>query len=397
MLGYISLSTRILALTSNRKIFKASFLIKANFINFTLIISWIVMPEIYNFEIPRAKAKVENIGSINRTTLRLFYPNNTKPIERRLHEQLEYGINTLGNMIKVNGEYYPVANPENPLGPASAGAMYLFKDGRFVCSRRDEGAPVHKFYHSAYAGFSKSDDHIKSEKGLIETSLRESNEECLLVTRDKKWLVVPKDSKHYALKSARNLGLELKPLYVDVETIDPTDTLEVYEEGGTPIFAAKVFLDIMRESSTSVNVLYIRKFPFSSDEILPIDAEGMLKNGKYTHFNLEAYIVSPSEIEGRTGKDSMPFGFPMENPAVHKVRIENSKPIFYRKDPEPYSGPDMVKVNHPHIWAPDNLLCRALDALGVSGYKNRWMEIELWKEKAKLDGKSLLPESVLKK
>ncbi|MCX6818719.1 MAG: hypothetical protein NT129_01830 [Candidatus Aenigmarchaeota archaeon] len=355
------------------------------------------MPEIYNFEIPRAEAKVEKIGGINKTTLRLFYPSNPKPIERRLHEQLAYGIKSLGNLISAKRDYHSVANSQNPLGPASAGALYIFEDGKFVCSRRDEGAPVHKFYHSAYAGFSKSDDHIRSEKGLIETSLRENNEECLLVTRDKKWLVVPKDSKHYTLGSALNLGLELKPWYVDVETIDPTDTLKVYEEDGTPIFTAKTFLDIMRESSTSINALYIRKFPFSSDEILPIDAEGMFKDGKYIHFNLEAYIVHPSEIEGRTGKDIMPFGFPLDNPNVQKVKIENSKPVFYRKDPEPYSGPDMVKVNHPHVWAPDNLLCRALDALGVLGYKNKWMEIELWKEKSKLNGESLLPDSVMKK
>lgn len=225
----------------------------------------------------------------------------------------------------------------------------------------------------------------------MKTGLRETAEESLLITREKSpRLVVPNDSKEYTLESAKRLGIDLKPLYVDVETMEPGDKLEVYYEDGEHIFSARAFLDILYESGTSLNALQIRKVPLASEEVLPIDAEGMIKEGKFVHFNRESYLINISDIEGKE------FGSILENPRVFQTKIENGFPKIFTPDyVKPYLGPDKVKVNHPHIWAPENLLTVCMDALGVKGYRGKKLEIELWKEKSKKDGRSLIPEDIL--
>ena len=344
------------------------------------------MSDIYHFNVYRADAKRNSSGGL---TIRLFYPDNPEPIDKRLPEDLEFGVQSL-TKLKLEGEA-EIADKNHPIKPASAGSLFVLQDGVIVCHRRDKHAPTHALYHSASAGFTNSPDFIYTAEGLLETALRESAEECLLVTKDNPpYLIVPNDSSQHTLESARNLGLNLKPRFVDVETLAPQDTLEVYNESGGLIFRTKANLEFIRESQTSLNALWVRKFPLTSDEVLPIDAEGAFKDANFVHFNRESYLVSLDEIR------HMRFGSVISFPRVYQTKFDSQglPQIFTPEYTEPNLGPGKIQVINPHIWAPENLLTRTLDSLGVAGYN--WLDVELWKEGSKLEGKSLLPEEVLK-
>lgn len=341
--------------------------------------------EITQFKVYKAEAFREN----NSLTVKLYYPRHPESLHERLNENLQFGAFTLEKLLKEG--YAEIANRENPIKPPSAGSLYILQDRNIIVHRRDKFAPIHKLYHSAYAGYTNSLEFVYSEKGMIETGLRETAEECLIVTRDKiPKLVVPEDSKDHTLESAKTMGLDLEPVYIEFETLDPTDKLEVYYEDGEHIYTAKAFLDLQWEASTSISALQIRKLPLSVEDILPIDAEGILKDSKFIHFNREAYFISLEEIRNKK------FGSILRSPRVFKTEIRDRIPhIFSPIYEKPYLGPDKIEVTNPHIWAPENLLSTCLDALEVEGYKGQKHNTELWKIKTKLEGSGLIPKEVL--
>lgn len=343
--------------------------------------------EIEIFKIHKAEATYEN-GALS---IRLFYPRNPEVIERRLDGNPQFGVNVLEKLLSESQA--EVASPIVPLKPADGGSIYSFQDDVFLVHRRDKGAGVHKLYHSAPGGYTDSLDSTFSETGLIQTGLRETAEENLLVTRDKTpWLIVPNDSKEHTIAAAKRLGLNLKPRYIDVTTLPSRDKLEVFYEDGEPIFTSygKGFLDIMWDDSTSFSMMQIRLMDFSSEEVLPVDAEGFMKSGVFRHFNRESYFIKKSEVSNKI------FGTPLLNPRVFQTKIEKNLPIVYAPDySKPFLGPDGLEVTHPHIWAPENHTTVCLDALDVSGYAGKRLEIELWKNRCKLEGKSMVPEEFL--
>lgn len=319
--------------------------------------------------------------------MRLTYPTNPKKIEGRLSENLRFGIDVYQRLLEDG--YSPIADEKNPVRPPSSGSAYLFTDGKMVICRRDMGAPTHKKYHSVYAGFPDSFEAVSSSRSITKTALREIADECLLITKDKNpCLIIPKDSIDYTLESAQRLGLNLPKHYVDVEWEEPTDRLEVYDEQGNLLFTHKALLDIIFESETSINALHLRRIPISSEEVYPIDAEGMVKEDRFIHFNRESYLINPQDMA------EMRFGDIIQNPLVFQTRIQDGRPNIYTPEyNEPFDGPDGIKVVDPHIWAPDNQVTRYLHALGIDGYN--WIKMELWKEKTKQGRKDLLPGKVL--
>jgi len=350
--------------------------------------------DIAHFKVYKAEATREK----EKLTVKLFYSRNPEQLYGRLDEKIQWGINTLEALL--SGGYALIADQNNPTKPPSAGSLYLLKDNNIIVHRRDAGAPIHKLYHSACSGYTNSSDFVYTEKGLQETALRETAEECLLVTRDNvPRLVVPNDPKDkelskkvekYTLDSARRLGLALEPLSIDVEILDPSDRLEVYDEDNNLLYATKAFLDLQWEASTSISALQIRKLPLHVEDIVPIDAEGMIKDGKWIHFNRESYFLSLSDLEKQK------FGTPLSEPRVFKTKIENGFPkVFTPEYEKPYFGPDKVETTDPHIWAPEDLLTTCLDGLEVEGYKGKKHDIEIWKLKSRRDGKSLIPEEYL--
>jgi hypothetical protein len=289
--------------------------------------------------------------------------------------------------------------------------LYRFNDGNILVNRRDAGAPTHKLYHCGYAGFPGTREHIYSAEGLMQNALRESSEEVLLITIEKNhegkpWLIVPNDSVPYVLESARKLGMDHLPLrHIDVETAEPTDWLVVRDENGKLIFRTKAYMEFIYDSETSLNALYRREVPLSSEEILPVDAEGMPKNGTWFHFNRESYFFDPRELIGVT------FGTPIDDPLVYKTdfvmvggeRVPIPRLQIDADYQKPYLGPEKIPVTHPHLFAPEDQFRRHLDALGVVGCAGRWIHHELWntickkadQEAGRTLGISLLSREVL--
>jgi hypothetical protein len=340
------------------------------------------MAESNGFYITKGSVSLADDGLV----MRLTYPTNPKKIHERIPENLQFGIEVYQRLLEEG--HAPIADEQNPVRSPSAGSAYLFSDGRMVINRRDMSAPTHKKYHSAYAGFPDSSEAAGLSESIVQTVLRESAEEGLLVTRDKNpWLIVPTDSADYTLESARRLGLELPKRYVNAEWEEPTDKLEVYDEQGNLLFTHKALLDIIFESETSINALHLRRIPLSSEEVYPVDSEGIMEGNRFIHFNRESYIINPDMA-------NVKFGDIMKNPLVFQTRIKNGKPEVYTPEyNEPFYGPDGIKVVNPHVWAPDNLVTRYLHALNIAGYN--WINMELWKEQTKLKGKSLVPTEVL--
>lgn len=369
--------------------------------------------EIYHFKIFKADATLNDLKHPEKgMVVRLFYPSNQEDVHGRFPEtpeSLRFGIDSLDMLLNEGNA--DIANLRNPIKPAAAGSLYVLNDGAIICHRRDRFAPTHKMYHSAYAGYTHSREFCFTAEGLIDTGRRETAEEVLVMTNEKNpALIIPKDSKKYTLESARRIGIDLskvRTIDVEIEELKPVDRLEVYnEETGALIYSVDAFLDILRESQTSLNALQIRRLPFSSSEVLPIDAEGMPHNGNWKWFNRESYIIGLEELVGK------PFGSALDNPRVFQTRINNGIPEIYAPEyGPPYLGPgielvmkqgipqqgirDTVEVTDPHIWAPENLLVTCLDGLGVDGYKGRKLQIERWKEVCALSGKHFLPSGVL--
>ena len=370
--------------------------------------------EIYHFKVFKADATLKDVTHPEKgMTVRLFYPEHQEDVEGRFpetQESLRFGIASLEELIR-NG-HADIADANNPIKPAAAGSLYLLSDNAIICHRRDRFAPTHKMYHSAYAGYTHAREFVFSAKGLLDTGRRETAEEVLIITNEKKpWLIVPRDSKEHTLESAKRIGIDtrkVKPRYVDVEELEPPDTLEVYWEDGKCIYSVAAFLDILRESQTSLNALQIRRLPFNSDDVLPVDAEGMPTQAGWNWFNRESYMLPLEDIAGK------PFGHILDNPRVYQTRIVDGVPQVYvpayeppflapgiglvRKDGKALPGVRApIEVIHPHVWAPENLLVMCLDGMGIEGYRGRKLHIELWKERCVLEGNQLLPDAVLKK
>lgn len=342
------------------------------------------------FKIHKADA-IYNSGNL---TINLYYPKNLIELNARLPGRSTFGSHTLEKLL-IEG-HSEIANLENPLKPADGGSIYLFKDDVILVHRRHfpiGKKSVHNFYHSAPGGYTDELNATFSEQGLIKTGIRETSEEQILITRDNKYQIVFRGSENYAVKTAKNLGINLPIISVETKTLPSKDELNVFWEDGEKIFTCKGkgFLDIMWDNSTSLSLMQIISVPFSSSDVYPIDAEGMVgRDNGFIHFNRESYLIPLSELANK------PFGTPLKNFEVFQTKIENGVPSVYTPElKEPFYGPDEKNVTHPHLWAPENHTTVCLDALGVSGFAGKRLNIQLWKERCVLNGESMIPKEFL--
>jgi hypothetical protein len=348
------------------------------------------------FKIYKADATYEK-EALN---IKLYYPHNPEELTTRLPGNSAFGANALEKLLKEG--HAEIATPECPIKPVDGGSIYVFNDDVVLVHRRNfllGKKSVHNFYHGTPGGYTESLNATRSEKGLINTGLKETAEEQILFTRDNPpWLIVANDLKEYSLQAVKNLGLDgyfqNRLRFVDIKTLPSNDTLKVYDEDNNEIFTSegKGFLDVMWDNSTSLSLMQIRKLPFSSEEIFPVDAEGMMgKDGKYIHFNRESYFISLSELANK------PFGTPLENPRVYKTAIsQDGIPSVYSPSySQPFFGPDEKKVKNPHLFAPENHFTVCLDALNVPGFKGRRLEWQLWKEKCTRNNICMIPKEFL--
>ncbi len=327
------------------------------------------MAEILQFKVHRAEAKYDG-ESLN---IKLFYPRTPQFINERLGANPEWGIQVLDNLLTKG--HSVLADEKNPVKPPSAGSLVVLNDDTIVCHRRDKGAKVHSLYFSTSSGFPNERRALFTRGGLLETALRETAEELLLLTRDKKpRLVVTPGLKDYTLASAQRLGFDMS-CYEVAEAVDEgTDTLEVFYDDGEKLFSVKTYLDMMFDVDTSLNILQIRRLNISSKEVVPVDTEGVFKEGRYVHFNREAFLLHHSEIA------DIGFAEPLENPRVYQSGLGGRYPVVYSEEPKEFLGPGKTPVTHPYLFAPDNLMTVGLDALHVLGYRGNKLRTELWKE-----------------
>lgn len=326
-------------------------------------------------------------------TINLYYPRNPTERTARLLGNSRFGAKVLEELLRTGSA--EIATPEVPIKPADGGSMYVFSDEVILLHRRDKGAPMHKLYHGAPGGYTDSLNSTFSEEGLIQTGLRETAEEQQLITRDLSRQIMHKGSEEYSLTASKNLNLNLPSVSLNMEILPSTDRLNVSYEDGEPIFTSngKGWLDLMWDNSTSLSLIQVIYVPFPSTDIYPIDAEGMNgKDGNFIHFNRESYLIPLSEIANK------PFGTPLKNFEVFQTKIEKGIPHIYTPEyTAPFYGPDEKIVTHPHLWAPENHTIVCLDALGVSGFAGKRLNIQLWKERCTLTGESMIPEEFLVK
>ena len=173
---------------------------------------------------------------------------------------------------------------------------------------------------------------------------------------------------------------------METEVLEPSDVLEVYGEDGSLIYSTRGFVCFSFDAERSITTLQIRKLKgIRSDEILPIDAEYMIgKDGQLIGIDRESYLCSLEELSGKR------FGDKLDNPRVYRTEWEQvgdlriPRPKLWTPE-KPFLGPNAVVLDHPHVWAPDDMLSRILDGLDVPGFAGRWKEIEPEKEKNALE------------
>ena len=348
----------------------------------------LIEDEIVDFKVHRAEAEYFS----GKLIVRLYYPDKKEKITTRIPESLDFGISVFENLLTRG--FASLTDNEHYFKPASGGSLYVLSDDAIICNRRDLGARTHPMYHSAYGGYPSSIEECMSAKGLFELSLRETAEECLLITKGKNpWLVVPNDSIDITLASAKRLGYDFSRRFiaVPIELIPARDTLEVYTEKGRKLFSLNACMNFIYESTTSLTAVQLRKIPFSSEEIVPIDGEFIQKGAEKIHLNRESYIVSKQELS------NIHFG---ENLIHHQVfKMNKSDGVASVCTPlykEPFFGPEKVSVSVPHIWAPDDMLVSCLDNLRMPPYKDKKIIIELEKTKVRKEGRSLVRKEFLK-
>ncbi len=359
------------------------------------------MSDLYLFKITKADMQRMDNGGIK---VRLWYPTNPVVTGKRLLPNPEWGVHVFETFLRDG--YTTLATKDNPVRPSSAGSAYLFADDVLLAHRRDSGAPTHKLYHSIPGGFPRNKDEVSTEAGLMACGLRESAEENVILTREHKpKLLLPTGCEDFTIESAGRLfgtsaiiDNRLQTMSAQTELLDPPDVLEVYTDESL-LFSTRTFLEVMFDSEPSINALQVARMGrIDSDSVTPIDAEFMRdKSGKIVFFNRESYLLPLADLNG------LAFGDPLQDPTVYRTEWRScgwtgNQPFptlqtreSYKPQPEKtgdaerqFFGPDMKPVSHPHIWAPDDMLIRVLDGLGVSGYKGRWAEIQLEKEKEAL-------------
>lgn len=349
--------------------------------------------EIYDFKINRADADFSN----GKLTVNLYYPNHPEPLHGRLKEQLDYGAEVYVNLIR-NGSAQ-IADAEHPIKPTSGGLVLLMEGSAgktMLVHRRGKTAPVHPLYHSLNAGYGNTKEHAYSSEGIMETGKREFAEEMLMITRDKEpWVVVPIGLEKYVDATLKRFGLDFgsKRRYIDLERIEEeSDTLNVFDEKGKKIFTRRGFISPLWESATSLTIdsLYQAK-GITADEVQLVCAEFRNTPAGPVHIPEEGYLLPLSQFE------TLKFGTPIENVEMFLATFNSGKIEVLKPEPLEYLGPERVAVNHPHLFAPDDQLVHVLGGMGIGEYAGKGrLQVELLKILARKEGKTLLPEDVVR-
>ncbi len=327
----------------------------------------------YLFEVPRATAEFDGKS----ITVKLYYPNERKMLDKSPPEDLEWGVKKFSELLEKG--YAEIATPEHPIRNPSAGGVYVFDDDTWFIHRRDAGAPLHPLYHSIPCGYPETERETTVD-GLRALMQRELPEENLIFTKDGELLPL---HGQYAIETAERIGISperIKTVPGYADALKGMDKLEIYNEDGSLMIGTGITdIEFSWEGSTTINALWFVCIPYSAKDILPVDAEGMYKDGTFIHFNREAYLLTANERTLIKMLDTV--NIPLKNEDVHRTKIEDGIPRVYVPSYEPpFFGPDGKSTDHPNIFAPDNLLRKML-------YGENWVEKELEYEARLLEEK----------
>lgn len=340
------------------------------------------MGEISQFRVTRAEADFDSTtGSLNVT---FWYPRSPEIVTERIGPNHKFGLTALDNLIQTG--HADIADTENPMSPPNAGSLPMFRDGNFVCTRRDNGAPVHKMFHAGYSGFAQDASELYSEEGMRKLGARESAEEVVFITRDRNpYLIVTDSLEDEIVKSATRSGLgDLPRRKVTEEFLPGNDRLTVKYEDGETAYSMDTFFTMLWNIDSSSIAMQIRKLGIRSDEVLPVDGEGIFTedgNGYKVHFNRESFIVDPGFIMGPKNAetlDEVGYGEPLRNPQVFQSYMDRDKRVVYtpRNSDLEFLGPGATPVNKGYLWAPQDTLRSCLDGMNILGYSRRKLYLE---------------------
>ena len=337
----------------------------------------------FNFKVTRAEADFNNAtGALN---VQFWYPRNPNQGDIRIGPNTKFGMRALDDLLTRG--HAVIANDENPISPPTAGSLPVFSDGVFACCRRDDGAGVHKLFHAGYSGFANTSDELFTRDGMQKLAARESAEEVIFVTRGSDPHLVTTDSLEAEIvKSATRLGLGDLPRRKVGERIDyGRDKLTVKYEDGEKLYEMPTVFTMLWNIDSSTIAMNLRHLDISSEEIYPIDAEGIFTdegNGYRVHFNRESFLIDPKDIQGHEDSEtlgSIGYGAPLRNVKVFRSGIDGKgrREVYAPLDsPLAYLGPGATPVNRPYLWAPQDTLRSSLDQMGVPGYEGKKLQWE---------------------
>ncbi|MFH0977823.1 MAG: hypothetical protein V1837_00840 [Candidatus Woesearchaeota archaeon] len=326
------------------------------------------MADILQFPIYKASATLTKAGML----VQIFYPENPAFVNKKIESNANGP--DIFDELSISG-YSKIATAENPIRPASAGYVYMFQDEKIMFHRRDMGAKIHKMFHSVSVGYPQNKEEIFGRNALETIAKREASEECMLITRERNpWIVAPTELMEETEKQAKKYGIEMKIREIKGERIRAPDTIEAYSSQGELIYRANGIVEFGFEKETFLNLLIALQLQIDSTEIMPVDMEGKQSEDGYERFNRESYLAKMETLPR--------FGKPLKDFEVFQAKIEAGKliPDIPAYKGTIFNGPEGIQVEHPHIFAPDDMLVRVLDALGAKEYEGKWMQIEKEKE-----------------
>ncbi|MEK6938134.1 MAG: hypothetical protein AABX04_03750, partial [Nanoarchaeota archaeon] len=182
--------------------------------------------------------------------------------------------------------------------------------------------------------------------------------------------------------------------YIDLEHLDESDSLNVFDERGNKLFTHQGFISPLWESATSLTTdnLYQAK-GITAEEVQLICTEFRNTSEGLMHIPEEGYLLPLSKLE------TLNFGSPIEDVEMflgkfNSGRIEVLTPKY---QPEEFLGPDKVRVVHPHLFAPDDQLVNVLGGMRIGEYAGTGrLEMERAKTLARMEGRTILPKEVIR-
>ncbi len=239
----------------------------------------------------------------------------------------------------------------------------MFDDGSFLTHRRDGGTKVHPWYNGIPSGFPAQREHfnditlLQRTKGAEESILFEINGNGIYVPKDGVGGQVTKN--RVALLGLRN---PLRDMHADYE--DGDDVLVIKDTKGDTISTTRGNIYLSWEVETNVAIATRRYWPtIDADNVAAIDAEGFMKEGNFNYLGREKFHITAEKIAN--------VAFDQQIPMPKRYKLEVGEGRVGRAVLVPEQEGEVYR------FKPDDGLRRMLDAQGIKGWKDQWIQYEI--------------------